>query len=591
MACNKRKIDVGLDPSRKRAKVGTVSMGVTLFVVLALARFRMRWLRKRVEVATASFKLALTPSAANLNWCIRCKTEKPLDEFLRDKNKKKGVRNICRPCYASQSTAQYRARRGDLLKLPRKANSNGEWSCITCKVYKPTDAFHKNTYSTNGLQGDCKKCQRENQRQRRLAKAETDPSTIPKAKKTRQPNSKNEWECSTCREYKPLTEFHKNKSEKNGHSSRCKDCQQSYARQYLAKNRQPKLSREEDGQWRCTSCDVLKEEAEYSSYNEGFTMCSECCRAKRRNPSLAGYIGQTYANAKARNQKHGGPTISREELLEQYLLQRGRCYYSDRFMSFVSFTHWQISVERLNNSAGYQLGNVVFICAEFNTTDQTKGGQRVRQRSDGSAQWSRSKYLNVKEILAQSDLDSALSHFEDALSKPQTRRRCVRPSSTIDGHLFCSHCNKYKLAPEFSNHRGKTYSVCRECCEVDYERRRSNVRSFLMNLHNHMKWNAHHRKQAFVMDISDVIDQIRAQGALGAYSGIPMTFRTKSEWQCSAERLDNSIGYVPGNVVFECLEFNTPDFARGHNVDKELIQGSPQWSKDKFDEVFYPCGE
>lgn len=41
------------------------------------------------------------------------------------------------------------------------------------------------------------------------------------------------------------------------------------------------------------------------------------------------------------------------------------------------------------------------------------------------------------------------------------------------------------------------------------------------------------------------------------YSGIQMTPKSCSNWQCSLERLDNNLGYIPKNVVFVCLEFNS----------------------------------
>lgn len=46
------------------------------------------------------------------------------------------------------------------------------------------------------------------------------------------------------------------------------------------------------------------------------------------------------------------------------------------------------------------------------------------------------------------------------------------------------------------------------------------------------------------------------QNGLCYYSNIPMNF-DKSEWKVSIERLDNTKGYIEGNIVLCCLELNT----------------------------------
>jgi hypothetical protein len=40
------------------------------------------------------------------------------------------------------------------------------------------------------------------------------------------------------------------------------------------------------------------------------------------------------------------------------------------------------------------------------------------------------------------------------------------------------------------------------------------------------------------------------------YSGIQMSFESNTNFKCSAERINDGIGYTNDNVVFCCLEFN-----------------------------------
>ncbi|CAE8735381.1 unnamed protein product [Polarella glacialis] len=48
------------------------------------------------------------------------------------------------------------------IALRRSPNSEGEWRCGTCGVYKAVCAFHKNTQCTGGLRSSCMDCSREN---------------------------------------------------------------------------------------------------------------------------------------------------------------------------------------------------------------------------------------------------------------------------------------------------------------------------------------------------------------------------------------------------------------------------------------------
>ena len=56
------------------------------------------------------------------------------------------------------------------------------------------------------------------------------------------------------------------------------------------------------------------------------------------------------------------------------------------------------------------------------------------------------------------------------------------------------------------------------------------------------------------------------------YSGLPMTF-TSGMWKASPERLDNNKGYVEGNVVLVCLEFNGVHQMNADRVEKLVKDG------------------
>ena len=56
--------------------------------------------------------------------------------------------------------------------------------------------------------------------------------------------------------------------------------------------------------------------------------------------------------------------------------------------------------------------------------------------------------------------------------------------------------------------------------------------------------------------MEDVVAMYKSQDGRCFYSGIPMTLKSSACWKASPERLDNDKGYVDGNVVLICLEFN-----------------------------------
>jgi len=87
------------------------------------------------------------------------------------------------------------------------------------------------------------------------------------------------------------------------------------------------------------------------------------------------------------------------------------------------------------------------------------------------------------------------------------------------------------------------------------------------------------------IDLEILLDQLEKQGGCCAISGIPLSFQQKSHWQCSLDRINNEIGYVPSNIQLICLEFNTSD----HGLDKRRvseIQGSAQWTREIFCETW-----
>ena len=80
------------------------------------------------------------------------------------------------------------------------------------------------------------------------------------------------------------------------------------------------------------------------------------------------------------------------------------------------------------------------------------------------------------------------------------------------------------------------------------------------------------RKLANNIDKDYLCEIIRKQRGRCCLSGIALVFAQKSEWQASLERIDESKGYVKGNVALICNEFNVGSRG-GRGV---------QWSAEKI---------
>lgn len=146
--------------------------------------------------------------------------------------------------------------------------------------------------------------------------------------------------CTGCKKTKPLSEFHKRSTAKDGRQSRCKDCNRDDQRDRY-RNGTPSLRTAVkpyaenwgEGGRRCTGCQVWKVWAEFSRLKQGHQgynpRCKECVNQKVRSSrrlkvdqsrrAERARRGRTGANYKAR---YG---IDREEFERMARAQLGAC--------------------------------------------------------------------------------------------------------------------------------------------------------------------------------------------------------------------------------------------------------------------------
>lgn len=106
--------------------------------------------------------------------------------------------------------------------------------CSSCKIIKPLDEFHKRKNGENGYDHECKKCGNFRHRVLYANKNKFDLNDSDVQYSQFILDSKNEYiinksnklnkRCSICHQIKLKSEFHKNKSHKDGYHHVCKIC-------------------------------------------------------------------------------------------------------------------------------------------------------------------------------------------------------------------------------------------------------------------------------------------------------------------------------------------------------------------------------
>ena len=100
------------------------------------------------------------------------------------------------------------------------------------------------------------------------------------------------------------------------------------------------------------------------------------------------------ANAANRDRQKGRQSdVNHSDLLDMIMGQGGLCAYSGLPMELTQpYSHWQMSIERIDNSQGYVRGNYCLIAAEFNSSVHGEDSGR------GTSQWSKRKVELINSL-------------------------------------------------------------------------------------------------------------------------------------------------------------------------------------------------
>ena len=151
--------------------------------------------------------------------------------------------------------------------------------------------------------------------------------------------------CSKCKIIKPLTEFNKTKTNKDGLSYLCKDCNRETARSYRERN--------------------------HTRYYENQ-------KARRSEENV--FISQNLYNLTTRASKKGlEVTVTQEFLLELLKASEYKCCVTGLTMNLETHHRkkanpFKASLDRIDSSRGYTEDNVQWVCWSVNQmkSDKTK---------------------------------------------------------------------------------------------------------------------------------------------------------------------------------------------------------------------------
>ena len=190
--------------------------------------------------------------------CTKCRIEKDLNEFNKEKRSKDSLRSWCKDCVKNYRDSHKEERKINdkkrIQKYQQNIRKNGypviKKTCTRCGLEKDLNEFNKCKASKDGLQYHCRNCdnrqskryddshkeekKRYDKKYKDSHKKETKKATKKRIQKYQQDIEENGYPitkkvCTKCEIEKSLDSFYKSKYFKDGYVNRCKVCCKEYS--------------------------------------------------------------------------------------------------------------------------------------------------------------------------------------------------------------------------------------------------------------------------------------------------------------------------------------------------------------------------
>lgn len=330
-----------------------------------------------------------------------------------------------------------------------------------------------------------------------------------------------------------------------------------------------KCSCQKDDEFRCYECKLIKPLTERCSHSNLCRACKRVIFEKNAETFMRRLWRVACDLMKKKERKQGDLTF--EYLLHLYEEQQRRCYISNVPLVCKSHSDWKASIERLDNSVGYDNKNVKLIICELQSTDIR---QWTIERWDEVCSMTLGALENIpdeSELLAK--------QVELAKTRNVIIPRMIRSQKTEindQGLIKCKKClcwlDNTKISPK---HKG----FCKKCISEDISKSKNTLRNILKICLSGSKTHAKERHDVHEITFEDLLNQYSIQGGRCYYSYVPLAF--DGVYQMSIDRINVRLGYTKDNIVLVIHALNVGDWSRNKHADDDR-NGSSGWNREKF---------
>lgn len=171
-----------------------------------------------------------------------------------------------------------------------------------------------------------------------------------------------------------------------------------------------KLDEKQETLYQCVTCQNFKQITEFNLKDKVTQRRNRICKGceyadnKKRGTTIGGKLSIILSSARARTRKRNSNEgrckttfdITKVDLIALLQSQRGKCAYSGKNLTFNGELPFHISLERKDVNIGYTKDNIVFICEELNTFDQSALQGLHNQEKRGNSAWSLDKFVTFR---------------------------------------------------------------------------------------------------------------------------------------------------------------------------------------------------
>lgn len=263
--------------------------------------------------------------------------------------------------------------------------------------------------------------------------------------------------------------------------------------------------------------------------------------------------------------------LNYERIYFKFKRQNNLCLISKIPLSYIKFTNWRMSIERLDEYKGYLFDNTALICLEFQTAHR---------------QWTVSKWNKFCQEYNQNrkvDIEKLKNEIEITKKPSQKGKRMTSKNKLYvnedKNEMKCNYCKKIKnMKEDFSKSGRKSYK-CKSCVS-EYNKRDKNLRERLVWIINCAKSRGKkHIRKKCTLTLYELFEIYLEQKGLCYISFRKL--QLNGNYQMSLERKNQKLGYTKDNCCLICIEFNVGEWDI-FNKSNNITQKTSGWNKEKI---------